>query len=505
MLSSLYKPTNIESESLNYSSFKAEQVRVLYSHLPTSILISALLGIILLIVQSAVVSFATISIWSSVLAVALFARVVLYMKWKRHYKPANASRYLLYFRSTVGLIGIVWAAGGVLLTSDESVAHTVYVSFALAGLCAGASSTLAIDRVSMVCFMLPIQIFQIVFHIAIGDSVSIGIGVLWFLYLVFLLGSSQPIRLRLEESYYLREQASKSESRLLQILESSPIATSISYANNGEVVFANNRYSELFGLSADDVIGMSPENYYTKPKEYIDVIQGLTKGDNIVNIQTEIRSPCGQLPSKWVLASYFPMVYHDKPAVLAWLYDITERKLVEDETQYRANHDILTGLPNRNLYRSLLNQMITTAKRESSILAVMFLDLDEFKPVNDHHGHNIGDHLLTAVSERITACLRESDTAARIGGDEFVILLPDVKTQENALMVAENIRHALSEPFEIEGLTLNISSSIGIALYPNHASSEYQLTEAADIAMYYAKSKGRNRVLVYKSDMKRKQ
>lgn len=132
-------------------------------------------------------------------------------------------------------------------------------------------------------------------------------------------------------------------------------------------------------------------------------------------------------------------------------------------------------------------------------MALMFIDLDQFKPINDMHGHAIGDLLLKEVSERIQNCLRESDTVSRIGGDEFIILLPIIETEQDALGVAEKIRHALNQHFHVSGKNLTISSSIGIAIYPEHGIEESMLLKNADAAMYCAKESGRNAVRLFQT------
>ena len=131
------------------------------------------------------------------------------------------------------------------------------------------------------------------------------------------------------------------------------------------------------------------------------------------------------------------------------------------------------------------------------MLCLRFLDLDKFKPVNDSFGHDIGDLLLKEAAKRMQQCMRASDTVCRIGGDEFVILLPDVSDQQSAFLIAEKIRHALNQPFLLAGLELNISCSIGIALYPEHGTDELTLTKNADLAMYRAKENGRNQAQVF--------
>ncbi|BBE50593.1 putative diguanylate cyclase YegE [Ferriphaselus amnicola] len=181
--------------------------------------------------------------------------------------------------------------------------------------------------------------------------------------------------------------------------------------------------------------------------------------------------------------------------------DVTESHIEHVQTQFTAQHDPLTHLPNRLLLEDRLQQLLSSAKRDKERAALLFVDLDRFKPINDSHGHDIGDRLLQEVAKRLQACVRESDTVARIGGDEFVILLPMVESPEDAKQVAEKIRAALNQPFNVATLTLHISSSTGVALYPEHGVSNEQLLKNADTAMYWAKESGRNEVMFYQPIM----
>jgi len=154
-------------------------------------------------------------------------------------------------------------------------------------------------------------------------------------------------------------------------------------------------------------------------------------------------------------------------------------------------------LPNRRLVLDRLTQEVVRARRLQHRLALLFIDLDEFKPVNDELGHAVGDWLLTCVAQRIQGCLRESDTAARLGGDEFVVLLPHLQSDEAALGVADKIRLEIAREFVTpQGVSLSISSSIGVALYPDHALMEHDLMRLGDEAMYLAKKAGRNSVVM---------
>lgn len=177
--------------------------------------------------------------------------------------------------------------------------------------------------------------------------------------------------------------------------------------------------------------------------------------------------------------------------IVGTVADIDARKLQEDEIRHQAHHDMLTGLPNRLLFNDRLRQALLGAQREGNRLAVIFFDLDRFKPVNDTHGHAVGDLLLQQVATRVRGALRASDTLARIGGDEFVVLLPRIGAAPDARRVAEDILKELNRPFITEERRLEISGSIGVAVYPDSGSNADELMRSADQAMYDAKLQGR--------------
>lgn len=169
--------------------------------------------------------------------------------------------------------------------------------------------------------------------------------------------------------------------------------------------------------------------------------------------------------------------------------DITERKKSEEKIRYMAQHDSLTGLPNRALFADRLQQALSYCKRHQRALAVMLLDLDKFKPVNDRYGHALGDELLKQVAQRLLACVRTSDTVARIGGDEFVILLHQMDDLNQAKIVSEKIQYALTQSFLIDDHSIQIGSSIGTAFYPQDGADPLELTKIADQRMYRHKHK----------------
>jgi diguanylate cyclase (GGDEF)-like protein len=180
---------------------------------------------------------------------------------------------------------------------------------------------------------------------------------------------------------------------------------------------------------------------------------------------------------------------------------VTERLNTERTIHYMAHHDALTGLPNRRLMQDRLNQAIMAARRKQRHVAVLFLDLDRFKVVNDTLGHDTGDFILKDVAKRLVSCVLEADTVSREGGDEFVIILPDLDRPEHARTVADKILKEVAKPVEIAGHEIHITPSIGISHYPNDATDVQQLLKQADNAMYQAKDAGRNTIRYFTNDL----
>ena len=187
--------------------------------------------------------------------------------------------------------------------------------------------------------------------------------------------------------------------------------------------------------------------------------------------------------------------------IRSYLFDITARKQAEKKLEYRAFYDTLTDLPNRNYFDENLEIALVKAKNNNNLMAVVFLDLDCFKNINDSLGHKVGDQLLKSFAQRLSSCVRNNDIISRWGGDEFTLLLPQINSPEDTINLAQRILEDLKQPFEVAGHQLYVKTSIGIAIYPQDGEDGETLLKNADAALYRAKERGRNHYRFYSSTM----
>lgn len=269
---------------------------------------------------------------------------------------------------------------------------------------------------------------------------------------------------------------------------------SITDANN-IIIDVNPAFCKITGYSREEVIGKKPEILHSgrhEPAFYAAMWNELQENGHW---QGEVwnRKKGGET---YVEALTISKLLDNNGQVINYIgvfTDITDRKKQEDKLSLMAHYDLLTGLPNRALFSDRFHQAIAHSKRTKAELAVCFLDLDNFKPVNDNYGHDVGDQLLIEVAERITACLREDDTVSRQGGDEFALLLNDIESYEHCKKTLDRLHHSLSLPYLISGYYHHISVSTGVTLFPADDGDIDTLLRHADQAMYQSKQLGRNR------------
>lgn len=269
------------------------------------------------------------------------------------------------------------------------------------------------------------------------------------------------------------------------------------------IVSVNRAFSEITGYPESEVLGRNPRILSSGKQSqafYRHFYESLNTKDcwrgEIWNKRKN-----GEIFPQWVTISVLRDEHMQITHYITAFLDITERKKEEEHTLYLANYDTLTDLPNRYLFVDRLEQAIFVAQRHQTRLAVLFIDLDHFKNINDTLGHDIGDALLKMVSQRLKNCLRRSDTLARQGGDEFVALLGELHSDNDINLITDKMIESLLGQFTIGNYTLTVSASIGVSIYPDNGDTSVQLLRHADLAMYRAKNMGRNRIEFFEHDM----
>lgn len=271
----------------------------------------------------------------------------------------------------------------------------------------------------------------------------------------------------------------------------------------GIIADVNRAFTVVTGYSAEEAIGRPASllNSGYQPKAFYDEMWQTLLATGRWSGELIDRRKNGECYPKWLSISTAYGPHGEIVNFIGSFQDISERKAAEEKIRFLAHHDPLTTLPNRLLLRDRFGQAMEQCKRTGKLMAFMFLDLDEFKCINDSLGHRVGDELLIAVVQRFRDCLRETDTISRQGGDEFIILLGDIDSPVAAASVANKILNSMTAAFDIQGQQINSSVSIGIAMAPIDGGDFDMLLQKADIAMYNAKERGRGRFSFFRQDM----
>ena len=308
-----------------------------------------------------------------------------------------------------------------------------------------------------------------------------------------LIRFSEAIDQAISESVTSYSFEKEQQTRVFDTILSSSPDLSFTFDLEGRFAYANKALTEFLELPLDKIVG----------KNFVDLELPIAAElqRQIQEVMSTKEKVHGEMPyttasGEWRFYDYIFVPVLNKEgaveAVAGTIRDITERKLVEDKNWQKANYDLLTGLPNRRLFLDRLEQDVKHAGRIGAPIALLFIDLDHFKAANDTLGHDGGDLLLRLVADRLDSCVRKTDSVSRLGGDEFTVIVQDLKDPRHVELVAGKILKKLSSPFQILNHTVHISCSIGIAIFPKDASTPDLLMRNADHAMYVAKNAGRN-------------
>lgn len=348
---------------------------------------------------------------------------------------------------------------------------------------------------TIVMMLLPMLPAHSLLDDAILDATLLVILISPTLY--FLL--FKPLVNHIREREIIEEILRKNEEEQFKIMIRSSLDSFWVADRQGKILDANYSFCKLSGYTRNELLDMNLSDLDSVEMKVGDnphIQEAITEGSS--RFETLIRCKDTVFISVEASINYGDL-YGGR--LYCFLRDITTRKQTEEKIHRLAHYDALTDLPNRRLLTDRLQRAIAHAKRNKLNLALMFVDLDKFKAVNDAVGHDGGDLLLAAAAKRLQLCMRDSDTLSRMGGDEFIVLLPSIAATQDAIIVAEKILNALKEPFNVSNQSHSVSASIGIAVFPDHGVNEKMLISRADAAMYLVKHNGGNGVQLFKTEM----
>jgi diguanylate cyclase (GGDEF)-like protein/PAS domain S-box-containing protein len=299
----------------------------------------------------------------------------------------------------------------------------------------------------------------------------------------------------------LQQTLRENEAQLRHLIESAPLPLLIVRPQDQQILYANERALQQFSLNMDSLGQHTLAEFHVDPEIRGQLAESLSRQGFVRDYEVHMRGVGGK--EFWLLLSGQPIRFRGEVCLLAALANIDERKRMQEDMRRKAMHDALTGLPNRAMFMESLDRAIRKAQRRRSRFSILFVDLDHFKQVNDTLGHNAGDKLLLAVSDRLVKSVRQSDLVARLAGDEFVVLLEETKGPEEVMIVAQKVIASFARPVLLEWREVSISGSIGVASFPEDGAEMQTLLKHADAAMYQAKERGRNNFQFYSDELNR--
>nr|WP_313405558.1 PAS domain S-box protein [Pseudomonas sp.] len=350
--------------------------------------------------------------------------------------------------------------------------------------------------------------YQVTYRVQLEDG---GLRYLESTAKLQLDDAGQPLRMvgtlvDISERVLREQRVRASEEKFAKAFHSSPDAITITERDTARYIEVNEGFTRLTGYSPDEVVGRTAfeMDIWAFPEERQRLLEQLARNGQVLHQEMHGKHRNGEV--RLVDVSVQPIELDGIPCLLLTARDISELKQAQAQVQHLAYHDALTNLPNRALLMDRLTQQIALLKRHDLRGALLFLDLDHFKHINDSLGHPVGDSVLRLITARLEASVRLEDTVARLGGDEFVVLLSGLEGKRSEVtrhvrQVADKLRQLLAEPMLLDGHRLQVTPSIGVALIPDHGNNPADLLKRADIALYRAKDSGRNAIQLFRTTM----
>ena len=441
-------------------------------------------------------SIALLAPWLTFVASVLFFRLLTWRRYHGHIANATKIRnWRRRFTAGAGASGLTWGLTAFVFYDPQSVIAQTFLPFIVAGMVCGSLLILTGSIQAFASFLIAAMAPFMLRFILIGDTTHLIMASMIVVYTVGLIALARPMCQSLVSSVHL---ASMNDRLITQLREkSSQLQATFDHVNQGVAVFDhtgrlltwNPRHRELHGY---------PIHLYrpgTHLRQFLD--HDLTEAERLTDVE---------LDPKALAEPLAPVRFQQRGAegrtlaversampgggFVSTSTDITDHKRVEARMLHLAQHDPLTDLPNRLLFQDRLQQAMARSVRTGSPVGVIIMDLDRFKAINDTEGHRVGDEALKALAQRLRSGLRESDTVARIGGDEFAVILPDLTTAKAGVRIGEKMLANIETPLKVEDRYIDLKVSVGIAMFPTDADTAEALMQYADLAMYRAKRGG---------------
>jgi diguanylate cyclase (GGDEF)-like protein/PAS domain S-box-containing protein len=437
--------------------------------------------------------------WLAAMTAILAVRLYHWHEFRRVDPELSPGPWARRFTLGAGLTGAVWGLAGVLFYAPDSPVAQIYLPFVLAGMVGGSLTALTGHTPAFVAFCVGALAPYGVRLALEGDPAHLTMAALVLLYMIGigLLGRHinrslfAGVRLAVENQALigaLQQKSAQLEATFDHVHQGVAV-----FQRDGRLVTWNPRHRELHGYPAELYRSGTPLTEFLRH----DLARGAAAaGPGAVGDEELRAASLRPAPARFEQAGAGERILEVERSPMpdggfvSTSTDITERKRSEARMLHLAQHDPLTGVPNRLLFQDRLGLAMARCRRHGHLLAVMLIDLDRFKEINDVFGHRVGDQVLQETATRLRGRLRDSDTVARIGGDEFALILPDLAEPAAASLIAQAILARLERPFELDGRVLELRASLGIALFPTDGESAEQLLQNADLAMYRAKATG---------------
>ncbi|WP_292931873.1 sensor domain-containing diguanylate cyclase [Noviherbaspirillum sp.] len=489
------------------------QIKLLYKSAPLAYGVTLINGAILAFVQSTYIPFRILSVWYGGLVLITAFRGLLIWRYARDQPgPEHAHLWNNFYLIGAGSAGVIWGSAAVLLFPMDSIAHQVFVAFVLAGMAAGGISVLAPRMDACLAFLLPELLPLAVRFFTLPTTLHTVMGMMTLIFLASILISAWNFHLVIRNVLTLRFDKERLKDEIVQrhraeedlFQEKDRLQTTLSSIGEGVALVDADSRIEFLNPAAEQLCGWNYQQALHRPAA--EIFENVDPQNQRVAtaLEESLRSAqqirkqsvlCSKGGGKHVVDELATPLYDrhsNAVGAVSVFRDVTEAQQKTAELTHAAAHDALTGLPNRNLLKDRTRLAIARAQRKHERFALLFLDLDRFKEVNDRMGHASGDALLVDVAHRLAGCVREVDTIARLGGDEFVVLLEGPTHKMEVKAVAGKILASLRKPYQLGAQSTTISVSIGASLYPDDGGDTESLLEHADTAMYRAKQQGRD-------------